>query len=52
MNSLGEVTCDSGNIGKTPVLHFIFKCLFVYLVALGLSCGTQNLHCVTRDLSL
>ena len=31
INSLGEVTCDSGNIGKTPVLHFICRCLFVCL---------------------
>ena len=31
INSLGEVICDSGNIGKTPVFHFIFKCLFIWL---------------------
>ena len=31
---------------------YIFIYLFVYLAALGLSCGTQDFHCITRDLLL
>ena len=30
----------------------IFIYLFAYLAALALSCGTQDFHCITRDLSL
>lgn len=26
--------------------------LIIYLVVLGLNCGTQNLHCITQDLLL
>ena len=31
---------------------FFFFLIFIYLAALGLSCGTQDLHCGTRDLLL
>ena len=35
-------------------MHFIFfkKYLFIYLAALGLSCGTQDLRCGMWDLLL
>ena len=33
-------------------LLIILKSLFIYLAALGLSCGTQDLRCTMRDLSL
>ena len=29
-----------------------FKHLFIYLAALGLSCGTQDLYCIMQDFSL
>ena len=33
-------------------VSFFFFLIFIYLAALGLSCGTQDLHCGTRDLLL
>ena len=33
-------------------VFFLFICLFLYSATLGLSYGTQDLHCITWDLSL
>ena len=37
---------------NTIVLYFVFFLTFMYLAALHLSCGTHDLCCGMRDLSL
>ena len=38
--------------GEATDTSLLFFQIVIYLAVLGLSCGTQDLHCVTQDLSL
>ena len=37
---------------RAPGHNYFYKNLFMYLAALGVNCGTWDLHCSTRDLWL
>ena len=39
-------------LGSCEILFAYYYKIFIYLAVLGLSCGTQDLHCTMRDLSL
>ena len=45
---LNKITCV---IIVYPFYYFLkIIYLFIYLAVLGLSCNTQDVHCITRDL--